>query len=68
MWFTLRIVVRCAHRAECRSRLAILKGVAMTPLTELIALITAPFFLGMMVGYSMRSYVSMARRSKHHPH
>ena len=37
----------------------------MTPLMQLVALTTSPFVVGMAVGYSLRSYVSMVRRSKH---
>ena len=36
----------------------------MTPLVEFIALTGVPFLAGVAVGYSLRSYVSLVRRSK----
>jgi hypothetical protein len=34
----------------------------MTPLVELIAITCTPFLIGVVVGYSLRSYVSMTHR------
>jgi hypothetical protein len=36
----------------------------MTPLTELILLTGIPFIIGIGVGYGLRSYISLMRRSK----
>jgi len=36
----------------------------MTPLVELIAITCTPFLMGVVVGYGLRSYVSLARRSR----
>jgi hypothetical protein len=38
---------------------------AMKPLVELIALSGTPFLVGILVGYSLRSYVSLKRRLHH---
>jgi hypothetical protein len=36
----------------------------MTPLVEFIAVTCTPFLIGILVGYGLRSYVSLARRLK----
>jgi hypothetical protein len=36
----------------------------MTPLVEIIAVTGTPFLIGVAVGYGLRSYVSLARRSR----
>ena len=39
----------------------------MTPLMELAVVTFAPLIIGIIIGYSLRSYVSMIRRSRHNP-
>jgi hypothetical protein len=36
----------------------------MSPILELMALTGLPFLIGIVIGYGVRSYVSMVRRSK----
>jgi len=39
----------------------------MSPLMELAVVTFAPLIIGIIIGYSLRSYVSMIRRSRHNP-
>jgi hypothetical protein len=54
----------CVHRRVCSSQLA---ETAMSPLMELAVVTFAPLIIGIIIGYSLRSYVSMIRRSRHNP-
>jgi hypothetical protein len=54
----------CVHRRVCSSQLA---EAAMTPLMQLAVVTFTPLIIGIIVGYSLRSYVSMMRRSRHNP-
>ena len=54
----------CVHRRERSSSLA---EAAMTLLVELTAFTVTPLIIGIIIGYSLRSYVSMVRRSRHTP-
>ena len=51
---------RCVYRRVCT-----LAEAAMTPLMELALFTITPLIIGIIIGYSMRSYVSMIRRSRH---
>ena len=50
------------HRRVCSSRIA---EAAMTPLMEIAVVTFTPLIIGIIIGYSLRSYVSMIRRSRH---
>jgi hypothetical protein len=50
------------YRRQRRTRLA---APTMTSLLELIVLSGLPFLFGIVIGYSLRSYVSLARHSRH---
>ncbi len=39
----------------------------MTPIMELAVFTLTPPIIGIIIGYSLRSYVSMIRRSRHTP-
>ncbi len=56
------MIVRCAIIVADK----FCNNVKMTQLIELIALITLPFFVGIVVGYSLRSDLLLSRRSGVH--
>src|SRR6185437_14879665 len=60
---------RFNRKAICRSPSTpsiSIDGFTVKPLIELVALTGSPFIVGILVGYSLRSYVSIKRRLDRH--